>query len=75
LTSDAKFDIEDVKACASALNFIFSSSSKHNIDSETLSNELQQLGLPKGMNQFISLFKTQTNYQNWIRFRAQFSAL
>jgi hypothetical protein len=53
LTSDAKFDIEDVKACVSALNFIFSSSSKHNIDSETLSNELQQLGLPKGMNQFI----------------------
>jgi len=45
--SDAKLDTEDMKACLSALQFIFSSAAKYNTDSETLSNELQQLGLPK----------------------------
>lgn len=30
------------------LSFIFSSAAKHNVDSESLSSELQQLGLPKG---------------------------
>lgn len=30
------------------LGFILSSAAKHNVDSESLSSELQQLGLPKG---------------------------
>ncbi|CAG2171014.1 unnamed protein product [Oppiella nova] len=45
--SDAKLDTEDMKACISAVQYILSTSSKYNTDSETLSHELQQLGLPK----------------------------
>lgn len=47
LTSDAKFEIGDIKASVAMLSFIFSSAAKHNVDSESLSSELQQLGLPK----------------------------
>lgn len=38
----------DVKATIAVLSFILSSAAKHNVDSESLSSELQQLGLPKG---------------------------
>lgn len=38
----------DVKATIAVLDFIFSSAAKHNVDGESLSSELQQLGLPKG---------------------------
>ena len=48
LTSDAKFEDSDVKASIAALSFIISSGAKHSVDAESLSNELQQLGLPKG---------------------------
>ncbi|NWV62167.1 COMD4 protein, partial [Malurus elegans] len=37
----------DVKATIAVLSFILSSAAKHNVDSESLSSELQQLGLPK----------------------------
>ena len=47
LTADAKYEVSDVKASVAALNYIFSSAGKHNVDGETVSNELQQLGLPK----------------------------
>nr|XP_020663707.1 COMM domain-containing protein 4 [Pogona vitticeps] len=47
LTSDAKFESGDVKATIAVLGFILSSAAKHNVDSESLSSELQQLGLPK----------------------------
>ena len=47
LTSDARFDIGDIKAAIAALNFIFASSARQNVDGETVSSELQQLGLPK----------------------------
>ncbi|XP_054858714.1 COMM domain-containing protein 4 [Eublepharis macularius] len=47
LTSDAKFESGDVKATIAVLNFILSNAAKHNVDSESLSSELQQLGLPK----------------------------
>ncbi|PVD36204.1 hypothetical protein C0Q70_03179 [Pomacea canaliculata] len=47
LTSDAKFEMGDVKASIAALSFIFSNAAKYGCDDETLSNELQQLGLPK----------------------------
>lgn len=47
ITSDAKYEIGDVKASIAALTFILSSAVKHNIDGEALSSELQQLGLPK----------------------------
>ncbi|XP_019388697.1 PREDICTED: COMM domain-containing protein 4 [Crocodylus porosus] len=47
LTSDAKFESGDVKATIAVLSFILSSAAKHNVDNESLSSELQQLGLPK----------------------------
>lgn len=47
ITSDAKYEIGDVKASIAALTFILSSAVKHNVDGDSLSNELQQLGLPK----------------------------
>eukprot|EP00112_Aurelia_sp_Birch-Aquarium-sp1_P003908 Seg1442.4 transcript_id=Seg1442.4/GoldUCD/mRNA.D3Y31 product="COMM domain-containing protein 4" protein_id=Seg1442.4/GoldUCD/D3Y31 len=47
LTADAKFEVEDLKAAIAALNLIFLSSARHGVDGDTLSNELQQLGLPK----------------------------
>ncbi|RUS69899.1 hypothetical protein EGW08_022340 [Elysia chlorotica] len=47
LTSDAKFETGDIKASIAALTFILSSAAKYDVDQETLSNELQQLGLPK----------------------------
>ncbi|XP_038273985.1 COMM domain-containing protein 4-like isoform X1 [Dermochelys coriacea] len=47
LTSDAKFESGDVKATIAVLSFILSSAAKHSVDSDSLSSELQQLGLPK----------------------------
>ena len=47
LTSDAKFETGDVKASIAVLSFILCSAAKYNVDGESLSNELQQLGLPK----------------------------
>ncbi|XP_077423777.1 COMM domain-containing protein 4 [Vanacampus margaritifer] len=47
LTADAKFDSGDIKASVAVLSFILSSAAKHDVDSESLSSELQQLGLPK----------------------------
>ena len=42
-------DTSDVKAGIACLTFILTSGVKNNVISEVLSNELQQLGLPKGM--------------------------
>lgn len=39
----------DVKAAIAALSFILSSAAKHSVDGSSLDNELQQLGLPKGL--------------------------
>ena len=38
-----------MKATVAVLSFILSSAAKHSVDGESLSSELQQLGLPKGM--------------------------
>ena len=38
----------DIKGCIAALTFIINSAAKYAVDEESLSNELQQLGLPKG---------------------------
>ena len=37
-----------MKASIAGLRFILSSAAKHDVDGTTLSDELQQLGLPKG---------------------------
>ncbi|KAK2103444.1 COMM domain-containing protein 4 [Saguinus oedipus] len=47
LTADTKFESGDVKATVAVLSFILSSAAKHSVDGESLSSELQQLGLPK----------------------------
>ena len=41
-------DVKDIKATVAALEFILSNSAKYDFAGEALSNELQQLGLPKG---------------------------
>lgn len=46
----------DIKASVAMLGFIFSSAAKHNVDSESLSSELQQLGLPKGESTTLIVF-------------------
>ncbi|PSN46263.1 COMM domain-containing protein 4 [Blattella germanica] len=47
LTADAKFEPGEVKACTAAIIFILATSARHGVDGETLSSELQQLGLPR----------------------------
>ncbi|XP_016823798.1 COMM domain-containing protein 4 isoform X3 [Cricetulus griseus] len=41
----------DVKATVAVLSFILSSAAKHSVDSDSLSSELQQLGLPRAQCQ------------------------
>eukprot|EP00485_Elphidium_margaritaceum_P005412 CAMPEP_0202709254 /NCGR_PEP_ID=MMETSP1385-20130828/21380_1 /ASSEMBLY_ACC=CAM_ASM_000861 /TAXON_ID=933848 /ORGANISM="Elphidium margaritaceum" /LENGTH=154 /DNA_ID=CAMNT_0049368459 /DNA_START=168 /DNA_END=632 /DNA_ORIENTATION=+ len=47
LTEDTEFTASDVKAILSALDFILSNAVRNSVNAATLSNELQQLGLPK----------------------------
>jgi len=47
LTSDAKYELGDIKATIAALSFILSSAARYTVDGDSLANELQQLGLPK----------------------------
>jgi len=37
-----------VKAAVAVISFILSNATKFSVDADSLSNELQQLGLPKG---------------------------
>lgn len=46
-TSDAKLEQTDVKACIACLLFIINNAAKYGVEENTLSDELQQLGLPK----------------------------
>lgn len=46
-TSDAKLEQTDVKACIACLLFIITNAAKFSVEENTLSDELQQLGLPK----------------------------
>ena len=48
LASDTKLEVNDIKASISLLLFVLTSAATHNVNGETLSSELQQLGLPKG---------------------------
>ncbi|KAL5007602.1 hypothetical protein ScPMuIL_016408 [Solemya velum] len=61
LTADAKFETGDVKASIAALTFILSSAAKYSVGGESLSNELQQLGLPK--EHAVSLCKSYSDNQ------------
>ena len=58
LATDTKLEINDIRASISLIEFIMKSSTKHVTNSETLSSELQQLGLPKGkIKRFFKLLK------------------
>ncbi|GLJ21696.1 hypothetical protein SUGI_0404270 [Cryptomeria japonica] len=46
LMSDS-LDSSDIKSCISALHFLVTNAAKFDLDEETLSRELQQLGIPK----------------------------
>ena len=47
MTEDTEFTASDVKAILTALNYILHNAARNNVDADTLSHELQQLGLPK----------------------------
>ncbi|KAH9401165.1 COMM domain-containing protein 4 [Tyrophagus putrescentiae] len=47
LTADARLSEDETKAAVAALHFIIASASKYDTEGEVLSNELQQLGLPR----------------------------
>ncbi|KAI6648309.1 COMM domain-containing protein 4-like isoform X1 [Oopsacas minuta] len=47
IANDPKFDISEVKASVAAISFILKNAIRHAVDSDNLSNELQQLGLQK----------------------------
>ncbi|ESO03485.1 hypothetical protein HELRODRAFT_80522, partial [Helobdella robusta] len=47
LGSDAKFKLNDVKASLAVITLILSNATKFAVNSSSLSNELQQLGMPK----------------------------
>ncbi len=42
-------ELSDIKATIAALQWIFSSAAKYDVEEDVLTRELQQLGLPKGM--------------------------
>lgn len=69
LTSDAKYELSDVKASIAALSLILCSAAKYSVDGDSLSNELQQLGLPKEHS--VSLCKTYA--ENLTRLQDSFS--
>lgn len=48
LATDTKLELSDVKACVALVEFVLVNAAKYNVNGETLSSELQQLGLPKG---------------------------
>jgi COMM domain containing 4 len=47
LANDSKLELADIKACVALIDFILKSSANHYVNSNTVNNELQQLGLPK----------------------------
>ena len=49
ISNDTKLELNDIKACVALIEYILKSAGKYNVNSETLSSELQQLGLPKGI--------------------------
>ena len=53
-TADAKYTVNDIKATIAVADFILTNSVKFKVETETLTNELQQLGLPKELSTSIS---------------------
>lgn len=47
LTADSSLGLSDVKACIAAVHFFITSAAKFDLDENTVTKELQQLGLPK----------------------------
>ena len=55
----------DIKVAVAALAFILSSAAKHAVDGESLNNELQQLGLPKGETDRETDRQTDIKTEKW----------
>eukprot|EP00049_Salpingoeca_infusionum_P018472 m.357378 g.357378 ORF g.357378 m.357378 type:complete len:202 (+) comp17810_c0_seq1:178-783(+) len=53
LSGDAKFGAGDLETFVAGVSFIVRSAARFNVDTQTLSDELQQLGLPKEHSQAI----------------------
>ena len=47
-TADAKLEQGDIKIVIAIIAFFITNAAKNDVDPDTLSTELQQLGLPKG---------------------------
>lgn len=47
-TADAKIEPSDIKIVIAIIAFIITNAAKNGVEADTLSEELQQLGLPKG---------------------------
>lgn len=47
LMADAKLDVENCKACVAAITYILKNAACHAVSQNYLSNELQQIGLPR----------------------------
>jgi hypothetical protein len=54
---------DEVKACLASVMFILTNAAKHGVAADTLSQELQQLGLPKGKLQSYCVVLVQC--QDW----------
>uniref|UniRef100_A0A8C3NRY4 COMM domain-containing protein n=1 Tax=Cyanoderma ruficeps TaxID=181631 RepID=A0A8C3NRY4_9PASS len=68
LTFDANLESGDVKAIIAVLGFILCSAAKRSVDGESLSGELQQLGLPKEHASVLcrSYEERQSPIQDWL---------
>merc|ERR1712046_456804 len=65
MTRETFDNISDVKAAIAALDFIVANAAKYDIDENTLSLEIQQLGLPK--ENCDALLKSYTDGKNRLR--------
>lgn len=52
-TADAKLEPGDIKIVIAIIAFFITNAAKNNVDADTLSEELQQLGLPKGVSRTV----------------------
>eukprot|EP00056_Hartaetosiga_gracilis_P015968 m.3498 g.3498 ORF g.3498 m.3498 type:complete len:172 (-) comp3556_c0_seq1:61-576(-) len=65
LCADAKYSKNDMEVLVACVMYIMKNATRYDVDSETLANELQQLGLPKEHSQ--SLCKSFGSFSGKLR--------
>ncbi|XP_014233734.1 COMM domain-containing protein 4 [Trichogramma pretiosum] len=63
ISQDSKIEINELKALIAAVQMIFKSSARNAVSAADLSNELQQLGLPREHSTIITKFHTDNAAQ------------